>query len=227
MDDAVGPERILELSFAFLGSKTLLSAVELGLFTELATRPATADELRTRLALHPRSARDFFDALVALGFLERTDGVYTNTAATNLFLDRNKPSYVGGMLEMCSRRLYGFWDGLTDALRTGQPQNEVKHGGPSLFETLYTDPARLASFLSAMTGLSHGANMAIAAKFPWAKYKTYVDAGTAQGDLAVQVALKHPHLLGIGLDLPVVKPIFEAYAQKTGVASRLTFVETI
>ncbi len=222
---AVSPEHILQVGLGFWGSRTLLSAVELGLFTELATKPATGDELRTRLALHPRSARDFFDALVALGFLERTDGVYTNTAAANLFLDRNKPSYIGGMLEMCSRRLYGFWNGLTDALRTGQPQNEVKHGGPALFETLYSDPARLASFLSAMTGMSHGANMAIAAKFPWEKYKTYVDAGTAQGDLAVQVALKHPHLRGIGLDLPVVKPIFEAYAQKTGVASRLTFVE--
>ena len=222
---AVSPEHILQVGLGFWGSRTLLSAVELGLFTELATKPAAGDELRTRLALHPRSARDFFDALVALGFLERTDGVYTNTAAANLFLDRNKPSYIGGMLEMCSRRLYGFWNGLTDALRTGQPQNEVKHGGPALFETLYSDPTRLASFLSAMTGMSHGANMAIAAKFPWEKYKTYVDAGTAQGDLAVQVALKHTHLRGIGLDLPVVKPIFEAYAQKTGVASRLTFVE--
>jgi len=132
---------------------------------------------------------------------------------------------MGGILEMANARLYPFWGGLTDGLRTGQPQNEIKHGGPGLFETLYSDPAGLAAFLSAMTGLSRGANMAIAAKFPWAKYKTFVDAGTAQGDLAVQVALKHPHLRGIGFDLPVVKPIFEAYAQKNGVASRLTFVE--
>jgi len=201
-----------------------LTAVELGLFTELATKPATADELRMRLALHPRSARDFFDALVALGFLERTDGIYTNTAATGLFLDRNKPSYVGGILEMAGRRLFGFWNNLTEGLRTGQPQNEVKTGGSSMFAELYADPERLQSFLGAMTGISHGANMAIAAKFPWHKHQTFVDVGTAQGDLAVQVALKNPALRGMGFDLAAVKPIFDAYAQKTGVSDRLTFV---
>jgi hypothetical protein len=223
-ETVVSPERILQVGLGFWASRTLLSAVELGLFTELATKPATAEELRVRLTLHPRSARDFFDTLVSLGFLERTGGVYANTPATDLFLDRHKASYVGGILEMAGLRLFGFWNRLTEALRTGQPQNEIRHGEPDPFAALYSDPARLQSFLSAMTGISHGANMTIAAKFPWEKYKTFVDTGTAQGDLAVQVALKHPHLRGMGLDLPVVKPIFEAYAEKTGVASRLTFV---
>jgi hypothetical protein len=224
IERSVSPEQILQVGLGFWGSRTLLSAVDLGLFTELATKPATADELRARLALHPRSARDFFDALVALGFLERADGVYTNTAATGLFLDRNKPSYVGGILEMAGRRLFGFWNNLNEGLRSGQPQNEVKAGGSSMFAELYADPERLQSFLGAMTGISHGANMAIAAKFPWDKHQTFVDVGTAQGDLAVQVALKNPALRGMGFDLAVVKPIFEAYAQKTGVAGRLTFV---
>ena len=220
----VTPEHILQVGLGFWASRTLLSAVELGLFTELAMKPATAEELRTRLALHPRSARDFFDALVALGFLERTDGIYVNTAATALFLDRAKPSYIGGIMEMASLRLFKAWNGLTEGLRTGAPQNEIKHGEPSPFAALYADPARLQSFLSAMTGISHGANMAIAAKFPWQKYKTFVDVGTAQGDLAAQVALKHSHVRGMGFDLPVVKPIFEGYAEKTGVANRVTFV---
>jgi hypothetical protein len=108
-------------------------------------------------------------------------------------------------------------------LRTGDPQNEVKGGGPSPFAQLYADPARLRSFLAAMSGISHGANMAIARQFPWASYKTFVDAGTAQGDLAVQVALANPHLKGTGLDLPVVQPIFEEYASRNGVADRVAF----
>ena len=58
------------------------------------------------------------------------------------------------------------------------------------------DPARLKGFLAAMTGISRGANLGIAEKFPWSEYKTFVDAGTAQGDLATQVALAHPHLTG-------------------------------
>ena len=218
------PERILQTGLAFWASKTLLSAIELGVFTNLAAGGERLEPLRERLGLHPRSARDFFDTLVALGFLKRTDGRYENTAETDRFLDRNKPSYVGGILEMANRRLYPFWGNLTEGLRTGQPQNEVKMGGPNLFETLYADPERLKLFLAAMTGLSHGANMKIAGTFPWKDYKTFVDVGTAQGDLAAQVARANPHLRGQGFDLPEVAPIFEEYIAAVGVSDRLTFV---
>jgi len=214
----------MQVGLGFWASKTLLSAVELGLFTELAKQPQNADALRGKFNLHPRSALDFLDALVALGFLQRTDGVYANTPATDLYLDRNKPSYLGGMLEMSSQRLYGFWSNLTEALHTGVQQNESKGGGKSLFDALYEDPQRLAAFLKAMTGISHGANLGIAAKFPWAKYKTYADIGTAQGDLAVQVGLAHSHLTGIGFDLPGVGPIFEAYVEHNKISDRLKFV---
>ena len=125
----VTPEGIMQLGLGFWGSKTLLSAAELGVFTELAEAGALdAEALRERLGLHPRSATDFFDALVALGMLERDEGRYSNTPETELFLDRAKPSYVGGILEMANARLYPFWGSLTEGLRTGSPQNEAKAG---------------------------------------------------------------------------------------------------
>jgi hypothetical protein len=218
------PEKILQTGLAFWPAKTLLSAIEIGLFTELARGPQPFDALRDRVGLHPRSARDFLDTLVALGFLQRSADSYANTPETDLFLDRKKPSYVGGILEMANHRLYPFWGHLTEALRTGQPQNEVKGGGPALFETLYADPARLKQFLAAMTGISRGANMAIAARFPWKQHKTYVDVGTAQGDLAAQIALANPHLIGAGFDLPEVAPIFEEYIAALNLQSRVRFV---
>lgn len=223
MDPQLTPEKILQTGLAFWPAKTLLSAIEMGLFTELAHGPESFDSLSGRIGLHPRSARDFLDALVALGFLERSGDRYSNTPETSLFLDRKKPSYVGGILEMANHRLYPFWGHLTEALRTGQPQNEIKSGGPGLFETLYAEPARLAEFLAAMTGLSHGANLAIARQFPWTDYSTFVDVGTAQGDLAAQIALANPHLRGTGFDLPEVAPIFEEYVAAVGVADRLAF----
>ena len=217
------PDKILQTGLAFWPSKTLLSAVELGLFTELAEGPQGLEAIQARLRLHPRAARDFLDTLVALGFLSRTGDRYANTPETALFLDRAKPSYIGGILEMANHRLYPFWGHLTEALRTGQPQNEVKAGDPGIFETLYADPARLKEFLKAMTGISHGANMTIARAFPWKDYATFVDVGTAQGDLAVQVALAHTHLRGIGFDLPQVEPIFTEYVAAIGVSDRVGF----
>ena len=217
------PDRIMQTGLAFWPSKTLLSAIELGVFTELAQGPECFAALSGRLGLHPRSALDFLDTLVALGFLTREGDRYANSPETDLFLDRKKPSYVGGILEMANHRLYPFWGHLTEALRTGLPQNEAKSGGAGMFETLYAEPARLEQFLQAMTGISHGANMAIARAFPWAGYRTFVDVGTAQGDLAAQIAVANPHLRGTGFDLPQVAPIFEEYVARVGVADRLAF----
>ncbi|HVY94111.1 MAG TPA: methyltransferase [Bryobacteraceae bacterium] len=213
----------MQTGLAFWASKTLLSAIEIGVFTELAKQPQNLESLTGRLGLHPRGARDFLDTLVSLGFLTRLDGVYSNTPSTDFFLDRHKPSYVGGVLEMANHRLYGFWGHLTAALRTGQLQNEASQGGPDMFAQLYADPDRLKQFLCAMTGISRGANMAIARQFPWAKYKTAVDAGTAQGDLISQVALANPHLTGAGFDLPEVAPIFEEYVESLGLSGRVRF----
>ena len=224
MNQPLTPDRILQTGLAFWPAKTLLSAIEMGVFTELSRGAEQFEALIGRLGLHPRAARDFLDTLVALGFLTRNGDRYANTPETDLFLDRHKPSYVGGVLEMANHRLYPFWGHLTEGLRTGQPQNEVKSGGPGLFETLYADPARLQQFLAAMTGLSHGANMTIARAFPWTDYRTYVDVGTAQGDLAAQVALANEHLRGYGFDLAEVAPIFEEYVATLGVADRVTFV---
>jgi hypothetical protein len=199
---ALTPEHILQTGTAFWASKTLLSAVEMEVFTELAKHPEDLDTLTGRLGLHPRSSRDFLDTLVALGFLERQDGVYSNTQETDLFLDKRKPSYIGGMLEMANQRLYPHWNNLTRALRTGQPQGE---GGPGdeTFASLYADPKRL--------------------KFPWAKYTTVADMGPAQGDLLAQIALKNPHLTCLGFDLPEVGPVFEEYMEENGLQERVRF----
>src|SRR5262245_31883808 len=221
-DSIITPDAILQLGFAFWGSKTLLSAVELGLFTLLADGPLSVETVTARLALHPRSVRDFLDALVALGQLERKEGLYANTAAGALFLDRRKQTYVGGILEMANARLYPFWGALTEGLRTGNPQNEAKHGR-DLFDEIYRSPAILADFLRAMSGLSVRAANAIAEKFPWADYKSFVDIGTAQGALPVALVQAHPHLTGVGFDLPVVRQHFEAYVAQHGLSERLAF----
>ncbi|MBI3666640.1 MAG: methyltransferase [Acidobacteria bacterium] len=216
----------MQVGLGFWASKTLLSAVEMELFTELAKHPEGLDSLIGRLGLNPRSARDFLDTLVALGFLHRIDGKYCNTPAADLYLDKRKTSYMGGFLEMANHRLYRFWGHLTEALRTGKPQNEARDGSTPFFEALYAEPARLKEFLAAITGISNAANRAIAEKFPWEKYKTFADVGTAQGDLAVQVALAHPHLNGIGYDLPEVAPIFEEYVERHGLSGRLRFASS-
>ncbi|WP_244849492.1 acetylserotonin O-methyltransferase [Caballeronia sp. SL2Y3] len=220
--DQLAPERLLQIGMGFWASKTLLSAVELGVFTQLASGPQEGAELAAALGLHPRAASDFLDALVALGLLDREGTVYSNKADTDLFLDRAKPCYVGGLLEMANARLYPFWGALTEALVTGLPQNEAKRGG-NPFDAIYRDQASLRGFLQGMTGVSLGTARAIAQKFSWGDYSTFVDIGAAQGALPVQVAMAHPHLTGGGFDLPAVGPVFEEYVAEHGLSERLRF----
>jgi hypothetical protein len=222
MTEAPTPANIFNLGFGFWASKALLSAVEFGLFTELAKGPADLADLSQRLGLHERSVRDFLDALVALKLLDRQDGRYSNTTETDHFLDRAKPSYVGGLLEMANSRLYGSWGFLTEALETGRNQNEAKESG-DVFAVLYADPDRLRGFLAAMSGVSLGAAQAIAAKFPWRDYKSFVDIGTAQGMVPVTIVRAHNHLSGAGYDLPEVKPVFEEFIAQQGLQERVKF----
>jgi Dimerisation domain len=178
---APSPEHILQIGFGFWASKTLLSAVELDLFSVLADDGLTARQIADELGLHDRSRDDFLDALVSLGLLARDgDGAsarYRNTSDTALFLARQSPAYLGGMLEMANARLYGFWDGLTEALRTGQPQNEIKSGAPGMFEGVYSDPVKLEGFLNAMQGLQLGAVSALCATLDLSEHHMFCDLG--------------------------------------------------
>jgi len=220
------PSHIMQVGMGFWASKTVLSAVELELFTELGGEAMTGAEMGERLGLHERAIYDFLDTLVALRFLERDgdgpDGRYRNTDDTAAFLDKRSPSYIGGILEMCNARLYGFWGDLTEALRTGQPQNEIKRSGKPMFEELYSDPARLEQFMGAMKGVSLGNFHALAEKFDFSRYETVCDVGGATGQLCTILAARHPHLRCISYDLPPVAPIAEKTIAAAGLADRVT-----
>jgi hypothetical protein len=219
------PSHIMQVGMGFWPSKTVLSAVELELFTQLGAEAMTGEEIGARLGLHKRAIYDFLDALVALRFLDRdgdgTGARYSNTAETAAFLDKRSPAYLGGILEMCNARLYGFWGDLTEALQTGQPQNEMKHTGKPMFEELYSDPARLEQFLAAMKGISLGNFRALAQKFDFSKYETVCDIGGATGQLCTILAEHHPQLRCVSYDLPVVAPIAEKHIAAAGLTDRV------
>jgi hypothetical protein len=228
MSSNLNPSHILEVGFGFWGSKVILSAVELELFTKLSNRSLTSEELGKILELHQRGTIDFFDSLVALGFLNRegngASALYSNTTETDTFLDKNKPSYIGGILEMANARLFRFWSDLTPALRSGEPQNEVKHTNKSMFEAVYEDFPRLEQFMGAMRGISTGNFTAFAEKFDFSNYKTLCDIGGATGLLSSLVTKKHPEIKCTTFDLPAVAPVTRKWLEKDNLLDRVEIV---
>ncbi|MCU1660825.1 MAG: methyltransferase [Pseudonocardia sp.] len=223
--EELDPSHIMQVGVAFWASKTLLSAVELQLFTHLGVDSMSGEEIRERLGLHPRGTYDFLDTLVALQFLERdgdgSDGRYRNTAETAAFLNKQNPTYIGGILEMYNARLYRFWGDLTEALQTGTPQNEIKQTGKPMFDELYSDPTRLEQFMNAMAGISLRNFQVLARLFDFSKYKTVCDVGGATGQLCTILATHHSHLRCTTFDLPVVAPIAEKTIAAAGLADRV------
>ena len=215
------PHRILDIGCGYRASKVLLSAIELDIFSILSDHPLDATALTQRTGLNSRGAGDFFDALVALGLLMRDDGRYANTAETDFYLDRRKPTYIGSMFEQYNASEYSLWSSLTQALQTGLPQTGII--AAQHFASLYVDPARFRRFVKSMTGGSLLAAKSIAVQFPWGDYRTVIDIGTAEGCLPVEVALAHPHIRGGGFDLPELREMFVANVRQHGLADRLEF----
>jgi len=220
------PAPILQTAFAFWSSKVLLTGVQLGIFTKLGDRKLTAEELGAEAGLHARGIYDFFDALLAMQFLEREGegpaAKYCNTPAGALYLDEKSPRYVGGWLVMLNDRLFKFWHDLPEALRTGRPQNETKHGQKGIFEELYQELPKLEQFMGAMMGLSRLNFEVFAERFELSRYRTLCDVGGATGLLCIETAKRNPHLQCTSFDLPQVEPIAKRHIAAAGLTGQVS-----
>jgi SAM-dependent methyltransferase len=219
---AITPDRILEMGNAFRVSKVLFSAVELGVFTALVKGPADLAALKKQTGISERCAKDFFDSLVALGLLLRDDaGHYSNGPESELFLDCEKHTYIGGALDHWNSRAYPKWHFLTQTLKTGRPHSQVETN--KYFPSLYRDPIELEKFAKGMTAGTRMVAESIAAAFDWSRHRTILDVGTAEGGFLVAIAAAHPHLTGVGFDLAEMRGLFEKQIERHGLSKRVRF----
>jgi hypothetical protein len=135
--NSMTPHRLTSCAMAFWRSALLLSAYELGLFTELAAGPSDAATIESRLGLRQDATADFLEALVALDFVEQSDGLYRNTPEANLFLDPAKATYIGHVFAMARAAMREMVD-LTTHLRAACAN---EHGHPSLSGRMWADIA--------------------------------------------------------------------------------------
>lgn len=222
------PDQIMQVGSGFWPSKVLLAAVDLGLFTHLADGGLRASEIERKLDLHPRATRDFLDALLSLGFLERegveNDPLYRNTPETGAFLNEADPRYIGGALDIFNNLIYEKWANLEESLKTGEPRSIIEESGESFFDELYSDPERLKEFMEGMAGLSAGNFHAFVEEFDFSDYETMTDVGGALGNLSRLVAQRESHLSVTTLDLPPVTELAEQKIRNDGLGDRIEAV---
>ena len=223
----LSPADIMQVGMGFWPSKVLLTAVNERLFTHLAKQPLSLPEIKKLFGWNctNRHASDFLDTLFALKFLNRNgigdNAIYSNTPETDFFLDRNKQTYMGGILEMANNRLFRFWADLDTGLKTGLAQNEMKQGGENLFDAIYKSPELLREFINAMSGISLANFTTFATRFDFSKYKSLCDIGGAGGMLSIQVAKHNPQITCTSFDLPPVEPIAKEIIQSFNLSDKI------
>jgi hypothetical protein len=227
----ITPSKIMQIGMGFWASKAVLTAVKTGLFTMLGQARLSEKDIKQTLGFNcsDRHVFDWLDTLVSLGFLERDgvlqDAVYSNAVDTDLFLDKNKKTYIGGILEMADSRLYKYWNDLEEGLRTGQQQNEGKGnplGNMEFFSDLYKNADRLQEFMNAMSGIQMGNFLVLVNQFNFNEYHSMLDLGGADGWLSIQVCLRHPDIHCTSFDLPPVEPLAKEKIKQFNLDDRIS-----
>jgi hypothetical protein len=226
----LSPDPIFQMLTGFWVSKTLMTAVELEVFTKLSrgakSSSVTLDELQDILGMERRPTEVFVTALVSLALLKVADNTattvdekrYSNSEIADTFLNKNnKPSYMGDLISMYDKGLYKSWDKLSVSLKMNKPIDE-KEGGDAegIFIQAKSDQAveQIQKFTHAMYGVSVGPAIALTKVFDFSKYKRMMDIGGGSGVYAIQVVKNNPNMSAIVLDLKSVCQVADQYIEE-------------
>ncbi len=195
----MSPAPILDLIEAFRRSKTLFTAVKLGVFDRLHEAPAAASDFE-----HPAMDR-LLDGCVSLGLLEKRDGKFINTPLAEEYLVRSSPRSFYGYIVYSNDALYPMWGHLDDAIREDSHRWKQTFGtdGP-LWDYFFRTAEAKHDFLMGMHGFGQLTSPSIAGAFDLSGYRKLVDLGGATGHLALAVRDRYPQIQAAVFDLPPV-----------------------
>ncbi len=202
---------ILDLIEAFRRSKTMFTAVRLGVFDALAAGKQSAEALAAKLGLKEEALRRLLDGCVALGLVEREGREYRNTELAQRYVVSSSAESLAGYITYSDQSLYVLWSHLDDAVREGTNRWTQAFGGRNaLFDFYFRDPVTTASFLGGMHGFGQMSSPSVVKAFDLSGFRHMTDLGGATGHLAMAACEAYPQLRATVVDLPPVVP----YAQQ-------------
>ncbi|MEO8597515.1 MAG: methyltransferase [Candidatus Solibacter sp.] len=197
------PQPVLDLIEAFRRSKTMFTAVSMGIFDALRQAPASAADLAAKLKANRDAMTSLLDACAALGLLEKRGGVYHNTPAAAAYLCADSPHTLRGYVRYSDAALYRMWGNLEDAVREGAPRWAQTFGldGP-IFSAFFRTDESMRDFLMGMHGFGMLTSPQVVTAFDLSRFHRLVDLGGATGHLAIAACERYPELRATVFDLP-------------------------
>jgi len=234
----ISPSPIMQMATGFWVSKTLMTAVELGVFTKLSayqkdsdSKSMTMREFQNIIGIEEsRPAEAFTTALVSLGLLKvnknkNEEKVFANSEVSSMFLDKSKSTYIGDVIAMFDERLYKRWDKLSEALKTNKPIGERQGEDiESIFDKAKSNQEveQLQKFTHAMHGVSIAPAMALAKNVDFSNHKKMMDIGGGSGVYAIQVVANSPNnMSAVVLDSKPVCQVADGYIKQYNLQNKV------
>lgn len=207
----MNPNTIREIASSFQKSRILLSGFELDIFTHIDESGTTNNQVASKLQLNEHACERLLNALVSLGFLEKRNLSFFNTADSFAFLSKKSPDYLGGLMH--SNHLWNTWSNLTQVVKTG------KSAHPSEINDRGQD--WLFSFINAMHDRGKKQAPQQLANIELAAIKSVLDVGGGSGAFSMEFVNKKPEIRVTVFDLPNVIPITKKFIDKEGFSDKI------
>jgi 2-hydroxy-4-(methylsulfanyl)butanoate S-methyltransferase len=207
---------VSSVAYGFMGSQALFAALEIGLFTELATGPSSLDELAARLGREPRVLLALLEACAATKLLTREGGRYRNSAAADRYLVRHARGYVGDYyLRQIAATLYAQVPYARAVVR-GEARSQTYAG-------FLDDPARVEEFIRGQHAGSSGPAYLLAKTQDLAGFSCLLDLGGGSGAFSIEMARRHG-LSAIVVDHPSVVNVARTIVDEAGLGNKVRCV---
>jgi 3-hydroxy-5-methyl-1-naphthoate 3-O-methyltransferase len=207
------PDDVLELFLGFWISRTVMAAVELGVFEALEAGPHTLDAAQAALGLPARAARALLDTCVAVGLLDKdTGGQYANSALASAYLHSGSEYSLRNYV-LDERWCWAAWGRLEDALRSGSQQLPPDDEGYHAFPEDY--------FLDFLHGHSLAMGERLAEAVDLSEARRAMDVGGGSGAVSIALCRRFPDLSAVIVDQPPVVARASAHVERAGLSHRI------
>jgi len=219
------PRPVLDLIEAFRHSKTMFTAVSMGIFDLLQQAPAPATEIAARLDANPDAVARLLDGCAALGLLEKHDSIYRNAPVAETYLCVNSPHTMRGYVRYSDAALYPMWGNLENAVREGSHRWTETFGldGP-IFSAFFRTDEAMRDFLMGMHGFGMLTSPRVVSAFDISRFRHLVDLGGATGHLAIAACERYQELRATVLDLPRAIALAREQVAQSPAAARIEVV---
>ncbi|MBW2369653.1 MAG: SAM-dependent methyltransferase [Deltaproteobacteria bacterium] len=209
------PGRIMQTAGNYWHACTLHAGVKLDVFTLIGKDALAADIVAKKAGADTRGMEVLLNALSAMELLEKEDGRFSNTPASQQFLSQASEAYMGHII-LHHHHMVDSWSHLDKVVVSGKPVRK---------RVFFSDEETRKSFLLGMLNIAMQTAPLVVPKLDLSGRRHLLDLGGGPGTYAIHFCRQNPDLKATIFDLPTTRPIAQQTVDRFKMADRIQFAE--